>query len=358
MPTFLRPAALLFVALLPLAPARAVPYLVDVKPAWVDGPKLAPEEFKGRVVVVATWGVDCEICWSHVRRLHPLANKYPIEKVVVVANNIYGKITAKRWESSGNKGKSPVILMDFARFAKVDLDLPGPEVVKNSRKSGKFHMQVYDTDGRLAFDGMPGADSAAVIDRLAANFAPSPVVTPGAAVALFGKAVPPALMDQARQLATPGFPSAPALEKLQKTADGKDEKSDAPPEAARKMIERFNAKIAAEFKQAQEDAKDNPAKAHDIMASLATSVPQKDEGTRAKEQLAKWDKDRQFQSELAADRMWLTLKAKAREEHLGKNNQEPSAALTDEARDLIGKYPATQAAAKTRAAMDAGWKTK
>lgn len=110
---------------------------------YVNGPKVLPDDLKGRVVLFEYWGVNCPPCLASIPHLAEWQKEHDRDGFVIVANHCQGggvDNTRKVWLSKG--GGEQISVIDSG-------DLPGSNV------SGIPHCFLFNHDGKLIFDGSP-----------------------------------------------------------------------------------------------------------------------------------------------------------------------------------------------------------
>lgn len=140
----MRHAALILSAFALAAAAHAAATLDGINlGTYASGPKLTPEDLKGRVVLFEYWGIHCPPCLASIPHLAEWQKSFDREAFVIVANQCQGEgadNARKVWLAKG--GGDQVSVIDGG-------ELQGANV------TGIPRCFLFDHEGRLIFDGSP-----------------------------------------------------------------------------------------------------------------------------------------------------------------------------------------------------------
>jgi hypothetical protein len=292
----------------------------------VHGPKIAPTDLEGRVVIFEYWGVNCPPCVANIPHMAELAAIDPErERLVIIANHCQQPGRTKEvWLAKG--GGDHIAVIEGG-------ELSGANV------SGIPHVFVFDGSGKQVFDGHPGQLTVAQVTAWL-DTANGPVV---------GKGPFTAVAKQAKAINERKGPIGPDVASVRKLA-AKDGPAQSEASAVLTKTEDWIAKQAARCTT----LKDEDPSAAFTLATRMAGLLKGDESAKAFEDLVKeWRKDKAMVRELQAGQFLAEIVAQA--DKIGLSKGDPEARQRKQAMTQIseGLAAITKRFADTKAAATA-----
>ncbi|MFM2091885.1 MAG: hypothetical protein RLZZ127_2374 [Planctomycetota bacterium] len=287
---------------------------------WLSGPKVAPADLAGRVVVFEYWGVNCPPCVANIPHISELATLAAPETLAVIANHCQGPgRTMEVWKSKGGNDRVTVV--------------EGGEL-PNSNVSGIPRVFVFDHTGKQVFDGHPGKLTAEILRPLI-DAAPGPLVSGGPYTAC---------AKEAAALRNTGASIAPVLKSLRSKADGKDGPAKTEATALLAGVKTYLDRQATAFDAAKTS---DPLAAMLLLNRMVALTKGDDLAAPFSERLAAAKADKAFQNEVAAAQALAVIKdgiAKIDERMAAPAQRNAKAQAAQALAGLIRKFPGTAAA--------------
>ncbi|MCD4824853.1 MAG: TlpA family protein disulfide reductase [Phycisphaerae bacterium] len=298
---------------------------------WIGEP-LELEDLRGQVVLLEFWGYKDTLCVASLSHLSKLNKKYGRNGLVVIGTHSYDSRKSEAISVAISKGVN-FRIMSHARVPKVnELELP--------------RVFVFNHQGKVVFEGRPDDKmNKAIVKALKAR--PDP---------LLGGMKYKKLADVAKKIKTGKLGEA-----YKKCEESKDADGRLGEEAAYLFanLEHY----AKRLEEKAENEKESPIAAMIALAKLKKSFAGTEYGDNAAEKIKKLKKDKEFQTELKADKIYLAIRRaswrvaprptdKAQQAKWAKMFGKGLRAIKLKVEKLKKKYPDTTAAEKAETLLN------
>lgn len=123
--------------------------------SYVTGPQINVADLRGRVVVVEYWGITCGPCLAAIPHTTELAERYGHEKLVIIANQVWGASDRQCKETWEARAKSNFVAV-----------INGGSVRDFQPRSVPTAV-MFDHEGKFIWQGHPGSMDRALADAVA-----------------------------------------------------------------------------------------------------------------------------------------------------------------------------------------------
>ena len=305
--------------------AHAAVTLEGISPgSHVNGPRLDPTEFKGRVVLVEYWGINCPPCLASIPHLSELQEKYGRDQFILVANQCQDADDAKARSVFKSRGGSDLItVINHGQ-------LPGANV------SGIPHCFLFSHEGKLLYEGSPSGLDAPIEAAVKNN--------PGFLVA--GRSYQKT-KKHAAVLGALKSNLAATLKALRTLSKGDDVVAKEEADYLLGTVGDFSERNMSKIVTARTE---DPLAAGETLARMVQLLGGDELGKPYEDLVKELKGDKQFQSEIKAAEMLQVVRAQAVKIGLetnpedAKRNRQGVAQVVDHLKALLKKFPDTKAA--------------
>lgn len=298
---------------------------------WI-GPPLELEDLRGQVVLLEFWGFRCPPCVASIPHMSRLSKKHGRRGLVVIGTHAQGPKKFEALSAAIPKG--------------VNYRITSRANVPDANFSGIPHVFVFNHQGKVVYEGSPDnkMDKAIVA---ALKVRPHP---------LLGD-----MKYKKLAAAASKAKSGKLGEAYKKCKEDKDADSQLGKEAAYLFanLERY----AELLKKKAENTEESPAAAVEALKKLEKTFAGTEYGEKAAAKLEELAEDKEFQTELKADKLYLAIakaswsvaplpKGKAKRAKWSRKFAKKFKAVKARVRKLKKKYPDTAAAQKAETLLN------
>jgi thiol-disulfide isomerase/thioredoxin len=290
------------------------------------GPAITVNDLRGRVVVVEYWGITCPPCLAAIPKTTELAEQYGHEKLIIVANQVWGASDRQCKEVWEARAKSNFVAVFNGGS------------VQGFNPRGVPSAVVFDHEGNYLWQGHPGglervlAEAVAKVpDRAAGGDAeqgPAPIIT---------DLEPKYFEREIEQINEQDRTIARTLRDLQRDAERADGDRQA---EAKAILEQVDAWVAQQQSEMDSAKDSDPATSYGIAEKMTGLLRGDDRANAFIETMQAFERDAAAMDRIRAALMLREIKAQA--EAIGlhedaaaaKDDRSNSRALRSIERDL------------------------